>query len=133
MSLIMEWTAIHQAELNENWDRMRRDELPLPIKPLDWEKNMSPRVTCLAHAGEYRLELIFEDGLKSVVDFKSRIMGRGGVCSLLHDVAYCKQAKIDPDLQTIVWPNGADICPDVLYSLAAGRPLPDAHAEAASI
>jgi hypothetical protein len=35
MSLVMEWTALHQWELMENWDRMRRDELPMSIEPLD--------------------------------------------------------------------------------------------------
>lgn len=34
MSLVLEWTALHQSELMANWDRMRRDEAPLPIEPL---------------------------------------------------------------------------------------------------
>jgi hypothetical protein len=88
---------------------------------------MSPNVTQVAHAGEYRLKLTFEDGLSAVVDFRQRLLGRGGVWSPLHDVEYFKQVRIDPGLQTIVWPNGVDICPDVLYGLASGHPLPDAQ------
>jgi hypothetical protein len=34
MSLVLEWAALHQWELMENWDRMRRDELPQSIEPL---------------------------------------------------------------------------------------------------
>jgi phosphomannomutase len=34
MSLVLEWTALHQRELMENWNCMRNDELPLPIEPL---------------------------------------------------------------------------------------------------
>lgn len=89
---------------------------------------MSSKVIGVVHAGEYRLELTFEDGLKSTVDFKQRLADRGGIWSPLHDIEYFKQARIDPDLQTVVWPNGVDICPDVLYGLASGHPLPEARA-----
>ncbi|MCC6160301.1 MAG: DUF4160 domain-containing protein [Deltaproteobacteria bacterium] len=34
-SLVLEWAALHQAELLANWDRMRRGEKPEPIAPLD--------------------------------------------------------------------------------------------------
>jgi hypothetical protein len=34
ISLVLEWAALHQLELMENWDRMRRDEAPQPIEPL---------------------------------------------------------------------------------------------------
>ena len=87
---------------------------------------MSPRVNHVRHVGDYRLELGFEDGLVSTVDFKDRVIARGGVWKPLHDVAYFAQVMINRDLETIVWPNGVDVCPDVLYALAAGKPLPEA-------
>ena len=34
-SLVLEWTALHQAELMENWNRCRQGMPPLPIAPLD--------------------------------------------------------------------------------------------------
>ena len=35
LSLVLEWAALHQAELRDNWDRTR-EHLPLkPIEPLD--------------------------------------------------------------------------------------------------
>ena len=34
LSLVLEWAALHQVELIENWNRMRRDDPALPIEPL---------------------------------------------------------------------------------------------------
>ena len=34
-SLVLEWTALHQQELMENWQRCRRGEPPKPIQPLE--------------------------------------------------------------------------------------------------
>eukprot|EP01031_Cornospumella_fuschlensis_P023409 gene23409-28405_t len=46
-----------------------------------------------------------------------------GVFLPLKDDAYFAQVRVDPELGTITWPNGADVCPDVLYSFASGRPI----------
>jgi len=34
-SMILEWTALHQEELSENWNRCRQGEQPSPIAPLE--------------------------------------------------------------------------------------------------
>ncbi|MGA2588421.1 MAG: DUF2442 domain-containing protein [Bryobacteraceae bacterium] len=82
---------------------------------------MLPRVKGARHVGEYRLELNFTDGTTSEIDLKGRIAGRGGVFRPLQDVEFFKQVRVDPEAGTIVWPNGVDFCPDVLYSLAMGK------------
>ncbi len=84
---------------------------------------MSPRVNQVRHVGQYRLELSFTDGTKGEVDFKSRVVGRGGVFTPLEAVDYFGQVKIDPEAGTIMWPNEVDFCPDVLYYLVTGRPI----------
>ena len=84
---------------------------------------MSPRVNHVQHIGDYRLELGLTDGLRKEVDFRERIVGRGGVFSPLADVEFFKLVQLDPEAGTIVWPNGVDFCPDVLYSLATGQPI----------
>jgi hypothetical protein len=84
---------------------------------------MLPRIRGVRHAGEYRLELSFTDGTASVVDLRGRIAGRGGVFLPLQDAEFFKQARVDSEAGTIVWPNGVDFCPDDLYSLATGKPL----------
>ena len=84
---------------------------------------MFPRVKGVRHTGDYRLELSFTDNTTRELDFKQRIVGRGGVFGPLEDVEFFKQAQVDSEAGTIVWPNGVDFCPDVLYSLATGEPI----------
>jgi hypothetical protein len=33
----------------------------------------------------------------------------------LRDLAFFRQVRVDPELRTIVWPNGFDLDPDVLH------------------
>ena len=84
---------------------------------------MFPRVTQVQHLGEYRLGLTFTDGTTGELDFKERIVGRGGVFRPLEEVAFFRLVKVDPEAGTIVWPNEVDFCPDVLYSLVTGKPI----------
>ena len=90
-------------------------------------KAMSPRVNHVRHLGDYRLELGFTDGLRREVDLVDRIAGRGGVFLALADVAFFEQVQLEPEAGTIVWPNGVDFCPDVLYSLEVGQPAEVLH------
>jgi hypothetical protein len=84
---------------------------------------MSPRVNYVRYLGDYRLELGFTDGLRREVDLQDRIAGRGGVFRPLADLDFFRQVQVEPEAGTIVWPNGVDLCPDVLYSLATGQPI----------
>jgi hypothetical protein len=34
-SMVLEWAALHQQELLENWNRCRRAEPPTPVEPLE--------------------------------------------------------------------------------------------------
>jgi hypothetical protein len=84
---------------------------------------MFPRVKRVRHICDYRLELSFTDGTTRELDFRQRIVGRGGVFRQLEDIGFFEQVQVDPEAGTIVWPNGVDFCPDVLYSLATGKPI----------
>ena len=35
LALVLEWAALHRAELQENWQRARDGLEPLPIDPLE--------------------------------------------------------------------------------------------------
>ncbi len=84
---------------------------------------MFPRVTHVRHIREYRLKLTFRDGATGELDFKDRVVGRGGVFGPLEDVSFFGQVRVDPEAGTIVWPNEVDYCPDVLYSLVTGKAI----------
>jgi hypothetical protein len=84
---------------------------------------MFPRVKRVRHISDYRLELTFTDGATAKLDFRQRVVGRGGVFRQLEDVEFFKEVQVDPEAGTIVWPNGVDFCPDVLYSLATSKPI----------
>lgn len=71
----------------------------------------------------YKLHLTFEDGAEGIVDI-AQLIEFTGVFEPLSDAAYFAQVTVNPDLGTVYWPNGADLDPDVLYSLVAEQPLP---------
>ena len=71
---------------------------------------------------DYRLHLRFEDGVEGTADLKNHLSFRG-VFEPLRDPLYFAQVRVDPELGTVVWPNGADLDPDVLYGRITGKPL----------
>lgn len=72
-------------------------------------------------AGGYRLRLTFEGGEQREIDVQC-LVPLDGVFEPLKDPAYFRRVRVEPDVGTIVWPSGADFCPDVLYENS--RPLP---------
>ncbi len=62
---------------------------------------------------DYVLWLRFNDGAEGVVDLKDELYGE--VFEPLKDIERFKSFKVDPDLETIVWDNGADLAPEFLY------------------
>lgn len=70
-------------------------------------------VTSFEIAGPYALRLVFEDGTVQVVDFLPVL--RGEVFGPLRDLALFNQVKLDPEVRTVVWPNGADFDPALLH------------------
>jgi hypothetical protein len=84
---------------------------------------MFPRVTGVRHVKDYELEISFADGTVAGLDFRLRIVGRGGVFGPLESVEFFKQVAVDREAGTLVWPNGVDLCPDVLYAEATGKSL----------
>ncbi|MBF0284662.1 MAG: DUF2442 domain-containing protein [Magnetococcales bacterium] len=70
-----------------------------------------------------RLALTFEDGLRAIVSLDDVLQDYAGIFSPLLEEDYFRRVRVDPELGTLFWPNGADLCPDVLYSIASGQPI----------
>ena len=62
---------------------------------------------------DYVIWLRFNDGTEGEVDLKNEL--EGDVFEPLKDVESFKSFKVDPELETIVWCNGADLAPEFLY------------------
>ena len=77
------------------------------------------KVECLA---DYRLRLCFEDGVEGIVDI-AELVAFTGVFAPLKDKAYFRQVRVEADIGTICWPNGADLDPDVLYAAVTGEAI----------
>jgi hypothetical protein len=86
---------------------------------------MFPRIIDVKYVEDHFLEITFADGIEARLDFYEKVAGRGGVFTPLEEVAFFKQVRVDPEAGTLVWPNGVDLDPDVLYSEATGRPIPE--------
>jgi hypothetical protein len=71
----------------------------------------------------YRLKLRFEDGVEGVVDV-AQCVPLTGVFAPLRDRDEFAAVRVNPELGSIYWPSGADLDPDVLYSLVTGEPIP---------
>jgi hypothetical protein len=50
-----------------------------------------PRITDVRHDQGYRLELTFADGKKARLDFRDRVVGRGGVFAPLENLDFFKR------------------------------------------
>ena len=84
---------------------------------------MLPRVNAVKHLKDYELQISFINGTVATLDLRDRIFSRGGVFKPLQSIDYFKQVSVDRDAGTVIWPNGVDFCPDVLYAAATGTPI----------
>jgi hypothetical protein len=61
----------------------------------------------------YTLRIKFDDGAERTVDFEPVL--HGFYFAPLRDLSVFNQVRVDPEVQTLVWPNGADFDPATLY------------------
>jgi hypothetical protein len=75
------------------------------------------RLACVVKAKylkDYVIDLTFDDGTRSAVDFSGWL--RGEVFEPLKKKSFFKKFFLDGS--TVAWPNGADIAPETLYLVA---------------
>jgi hypothetical protein len=75
------------------------------------------RVRSFKIEGPYTLRVEFDDATEQVVDFRPVLAGE--LFGPLLNLAVFNQVRIDPEVQTLVWPNGADFDPATLHDWPA--------------
>ncbi len=71
------------------------------------------RVVEFEIVGPYTLRVVFDDGTEQVIDFRPVL--EGPLYGPLRDEGLFNQVEIDPEVHTLVWPNGADFDPETLH------------------
>jgi uncharacterized protein DUF2442 len=71
------------------------------------------RVESFKIEGPYLLRVGFDDGTEQLIDFQPVLAGE--LFGPLQDLKIFNQVKIDPEVKTLIWPNGADFDPATLH------------------
>ena len=72
------------------------------------------RVRSFAIEGPYILHVGFHDATDQVINFQPVLAGE--LFGPLRDLRVFNQVRIDPEVHTLVWPNGADFDPATLHN-----------------
>jgi hypothetical protein len=70
-------------------------------------------VTEAKYLHTYQLEITFNDGRTGVADLSDVLIG--DIFSPLKNHKQFESFRVDDELETIVWENGADFAPEYLY------------------
>ena len=64
------------------------------------------------HLQNYQMHVSFDDGSEGIVDLAKHL--HGPMFEALKDVSFFARVTVDPELETVVWPNGLDLAPEFL-------------------
>ena len=70
-------------------------------------------VTEAKYLYDYIVEVTFNDGKKGCADLSEAL--QGPVFEPLKDVDKFSRLRVDEELETIAWDNGADLAPEYIY------------------
>src|SRR6266853_837086 len=71
------------------------------------------RVCSFEIVSAYTLHVRFDDGTEQTIDFQPILAGE--MYGPLRDLEVFERVRIDPEVHTLVWPNGADFDPATLH------------------
>lgn len=78
------------------------------------------RVVSFEKVAPFTLKVVFDDGSSQVIDFRPVL--KGELYGPLKDPLVFDQVRIDPEVHTLVWPNGADFDPAMLHNWPESGP-----------
>lgn len=71
------------------------------------------RVDSFEIIAPYTLRVSFEDQTEQLIDFEPTLAGE--LFGPLRNLSVFNQVRLDPEVHTLVWPNGADFDPATLH------------------
>ncbi len=76
---------------------------------------------------DYKIWVAFDDRTSGEVDLDGVL--NDPVFEPLEEIAIFRKVSVDPELETVVWPNGADLAPEFLKGLhnKQMQPMQKAH------
>lgn len=80
------------------------------------ERERLPNVWQAWYLEDFDVELEFSDGRRGVANLATALYGP--MFEPLKDPHVFARLRVDEELGTVVWPNGADLAPEYLYFLA---------------
>lgn len=83
------------------------------------------RVRSFEIAAPYTLRIEFNDGTQRTIDFLPDLTG--DLYRPLRNLSLFNQVKLDPEVHTLVWPNGADFDPTILHDWSATEETEEAE------
>lgn len=76
--------------------------------------NALPIVLHAEYRGEFKIRVVFNDGVEATIDFSDWLTGP--VFEPLKDPGYFARFFVEGG--TVTWPNGADIAPETIHERA---------------
>jgi hypothetical protein len=85
------------------------------------------RVEAFQIEAPYTLRVRFDDGTEQVINFEPMLAGE--LYQPLKNLSIFNQVRIDPEVHTLAWPNGADFDPATLHDWPTYEPALIARAK----
>jgi hypothetical protein len=82
---------------------------------------MTPKLENADYVRDYQIRLKFADGWEGIIDLRDELLGE--VFEPLKKIELFRSFCLNEELNTIVWPTGADLAPEFLYDQAAAGKL----------
>ncbi|MBI1317555.1 MAG: DUF2442 domain-containing protein [Candidatus Hydrogenedens sp.] len=79
----------------------------------------SPKLIAATHESGYKIHVVFADGVEGTIDLESELWGE--VFEPLREAERFREFRLDMELNTIVWPTGADFAPEFLHERALSK------------
>ena len=70
-------------------------------------------ITNARYLEDYKVEVSFNNGRKGIADLAEAL--KGSMVEPLKNKSLFSCLVVDKELDTIVWPNGADLAPEYIY------------------